>query len=116
MPYTESAASGAYTILFTVSLIILGLCILFCIIRAIIGTRVGDRIVSVNMIGTMVLVSIAILSVFLDQSYLADISLIYALLSFVAVIVLTKIYMGIFIEKRKKLEKQNEEAQKNGDN
>ena len=115
MSYTEGAASDAYAVLFTVSLIILGLCILFCIIRAIIGTRVADRIVSVNMIGTIVLVSIAILSVFLDQAYLADISLIYALVSFVAVIVLTKIYMGIFIEKRKKLEKQNEEAHNNDD-
>ena len=47
------------------------------VIRSIIGPRSTDRILSVNMLGTMTICSIAILSVLLDEGYLADVALIY---------------------------------------
>ena len=37
----------------------------------------------------------------LREGYLADICLIYAMISFLAVIVLTKVYMGVYTESRK---------------
>lgn len=58
----------------------------------------ADRIVAVNMIGTMVMVIIAILALLLNEGYLVDICLIYAMISFLAVIVLTKVYMGVHSE------------------
>ena len=105
----------AYLGLFTAVLIVLAVMVILCLIRAIIGPRIADRIVSVNMMGTMVIVIIAILTVMLKESYLADICIIYAMISFLAVIVLTKVYMGVYIEKKeaegKKTEQQTAEQE-----
>lgn len=98
---------GAYHILFTGILIILAALVLLCLIRAVIGPRIADRIVSVNMMGTMVIVMIAILALMLEEGYLVDICIIYAMISFLAVIVLTKVYMGVYLEKKEKEEKQD---------
>ena len=95
----------AYQVLFTVALIFLAIMMVLCLIRAIIGPRIADRIVAVNMMGTMVMVIIAILALMLQEGYLADICLIYAMISFLAVIVLTKVYMGVYLEKKEKEEK-----------
>lgn len=89
------------------SLIFLAVMVVLCLVRAIIGPRIADRIVSVNMMGTMVMVMIAILAVLLGEGYLVDICLIYAMLSFLAVIVLTKVYMGVYLEKKEKEEEKN---------
>lgn len=88
----------AYHILFLVFLVILAILFFACLIRAVIGPRMADRIVAVNMMGTMVIVAIAILAVMVQEGYLVDICLIYAMISFLAVIVLTKVYMGVYRE------------------
>ena len=72
---------------------ILGVAIFFCLIRAIRGPRFADRIMAINMIGTMIIAIMALLSVVLDADYLIDISIAYALLSFIAVVVLTRLVM-----------------------
>ena len=87
---------------------VLAVMLLLCLIRAVIGPRIADRLVAVNMMGTMVMVSIALLAVVKDQGYLVDICLIYALISFLAVVVLTRIYTGVYRE-AKDHEKQKEE-------
>lgn len=92
-------------------LIVLAIMLLLCLIRAIIGPRIADRLVAVNMTGTMVMVIIATLAVVLNEGYLVDICLIYALISFLAVVVLTKVYMGVYLEaKSKKEEKEGEQS------
>ena len=91
---------SAYHTVFTVALIFLAVMVLLCLVRAIIGPKVADRIVAVNMMGTMVMVMIAILALMLEEGYLADICLIYAMISFLAVIVMTKVYMGVYLEKK----------------
>lgn len=96
--------SQVYQIFFTVVLCILACMIVLCLIRAIIGPRTADRIVATNMMGTIVMVIIAILAVQLQEGYLVDICIIYAMISFLAVIVLTKVYMGVYMEKKKEEE------------
>ena len=88
----------------TVVLVILAIFVLICLLRAVIGPRVADRIVCVNMMGTMVMVIIAILAVKEQEGYLADICVLYAMISFLAVVVLCKVYMGVYLE-----HKRNEE-------
>lgn len=90
----------AYGVLLTGILIVLAVLVMLCLVRAIIGPRIADRIVSVNMMGTMVIVIIAILALMLGEGYLADICIIYAMISFLAVIVLTKVYMGVYMERK----------------
>ncbi len=107
----------AYTVFFTGVLIVLAILIVLCLVRAIIGPKTADRIVSVNMMGTMVTVTIAVLAIMLQEGYLVDICIIYALISFLAVIVLTKVYMGVYLEKRQegKEAEGREEAQHGSD-
>lgn len=81
-------------------LVILAVLILLCLLRAVVGPRIADRIVAVNMMGTMVIVMIAVLALMLGEGYLVDICIIYAMISFLAVIVLTKVYMGVYLEKK----------------
>ena len=102
---------AAYQTLFTVVLVVLAVMIFLCLIRAIIGPRVCDRVVAVNMMGTLVIVTIAVLALKLEAGYLADIGMIYAVLSFLAVIVLTKVFMGIYREHKEK----NTGGKSNGD-
>ncbi len=103
----------AHEILFIIVLIILAVLLICSLLRAIIGPRVADRLVAVNVIGTMVMAIIAILTVMYQKEYLADICLIYALISFLAVVVLTKVYMGDYRERKAK---EEEEEEKDGSN
>lgn len=102
----------AYEIVFAAALIFLAVMLILCLIRAIIGPKIADRIVATNMMGTMVMVIIGILAVMLEEGYLVDICLIYAMISFLSVIVLTKVYMGVYEEKKLK-ESENKEHNEN---
>ena len=86
--------------IFHIILGILAIMFILCLIRAIIGPRLADRLVAVNMIGTMVIVSISVLAVLLEEGYLADICLIYAMISFLAIVVLTKVYTGVYMKEK----------------
>lgn len=83
----------AYSILY--SGILLGFLILigFMLVRSVRGPEITDRILSVNMIGTMVICSIAVLSRMLGEGYLVDVALIYAMISFIAVLMLASMYI-----------------------
>ncbi len=93
-----------YHPLFIVLLILLSFMLLICLIRAVKGPRVADRLMAVNMMGTMVMVMISILALLLKEGYLVDICLIYAMISFLAVVVISKVYIGIYEEKQHNLE------------
>ncbi len=82
------------------ALIVLAVMLMLCLLRAVLGPRVADRIVAVNMMGTIVMVMIAILAVKMEEGYLVDICLIYAM-SFLSVIVITKVYMGVYRERKR---------------
>jgi len=83
---------NAYNYLYIGMFIALGLCVLCCLIRAIKGPRITDRILAGNMIGTIVMMVITILSGKLGEGYLMDVCLVYAMISFVGVVVFTKVY------------------------
>lgn len=86
--------------LLTGAVIVLAVLIIVSIIRSVRGPRIADRIIAVNMIGTMVIMIIAILSVYLEESYLVDVCLIYAMISFLGVVVLCKVYTGVYLQKK----------------
>lgn len=93
-----------YHAVFVAILIVLGILLFCCLLRACLGPSVADRLVAVNMMGTIVIVIIGILTVVMQEGYLADICLIYAAVSFLAVIVLTKVIQGIYKEEKEKEE------------
>ncbi len=96
--------TAAYQMLFQSALVVLAILTLLCLVRAVIGPRIADRIVSINMISTLTISMILILAIRQQQGYLVDVALIYALIGFLAVVVLCKVYMGITLEAREKKE------------
>lgn len=101
--------ANAYDLLLTVALSVLGILLFLCLIRSILGPRIADRIVAVNMVGTITIILIAVLALKMKEGYLVDVSLIYAMLSFLAVVVLTKVYLGVYLARREK-ERQAQRA------
>lgn len=101
--------SEIYFYIFLGAIFVLTILIILGFVRAIRGPKIADRIVAVNMIGTITITIIAFLSQMLGEDYLVDICIIYAAISFLAVIVLTKVYMGAFEENRR-----DKENKKNG--
>ena len=87
---------------------VLALLLVLCLIRAVRGPRIADRLVAVNMMGTMVMTMIALLAVVKNQGYLVDICLIYAMISFLAVVVLTRIYTGVYRDAKAHEKKKGE--------
>lgn len=73
---------------------------LVTLIRAVLGPRFTDRVVAVNVINTLVIAIICMISVLQGEDFLVDVALIYALLSFLSVVVLSRLVMA---HKRKKM-------------
>ena len=83
----------AYQYLYGGALIVFLILIGAMVVRSIIGPRSTDRIMSVNMLGTMTICAIAILSFLLHEGYLTDVALIYAMISFVAVLMMASMFI-----------------------
>ena len=88
--------------------VVLALLIFAALIRAILGPRFTDRVIAVNMINTMVVAILAILSVWLREEYLVDVALVYALLSFLTVVVLSRLIT--LHQRRKQMKKKKQEG------
>ncbi|MBR0184973.1 MAG: sodium:proton antiporter [Synergistaceae bacterium] len=86
MPSVETLRS----FLLTGSVVFLSATIFFCLMRAALGPRYSDRIIAANIIGTKIILLIAVLSLIIGEGYLADICLIYAVISFLSVVVLAR--------------------------
>lgn len=71
----------------------------FSLLRTIRGPRMADRILGINMTGSLTTAAIAVLAVLLEQSWLLDVCLIYCMISFLAVVVFAKISIASHEEK-----------------
>ena len=67
--------------------------IFFGLVRAIRGPRRANRILGINMIGSLSTTALAVVAVLLDEVWLLDVCLVYCLISFLAVVVLAKIHI-----------------------
>ena len=76
------------------------LAMVFGLIRAIRGPRRADRILGVNMSTSISVAAIAILAVYLKESWLLDVCLVYCLISFLAVVILTKVHISELQEEK----------------
>ena len=71
---------------------VLSLSIIAIFLRSIIGPRVADRIICINMIGTKIIIFICVLAGVLNESFLIDVALVYALINFISIVVLAYAY------------------------
>ena len=83
-----------YNGLLAFSIIFLAITVCFCLLRAILGPLFTDRIVAINVIGIKTIILICALAFYMGDDNLLDISVAYALISFLAVVVLSKVYLA----------------------
>ena len=74
--------------------------VLACLARAIRGPRYTDRLIALNMICTVVILLLSVLSYLLGASYLVDVIILYGLLNLLAVAVLSRISIRRHRERR----------------
>lgn len=87
----------------------LAIAICFCLIRALLGPRFTDRIIAVNLISTKTIILICILAFYIGEQYLVDVAVVYALISFLAVVVLANVYQSAY--NKRKAEKDAKAAE-----
>ena len=85
------AVSEPIKTIFAVLLCLMLLEVVFCLVRALKGPRISDRVVALNVIGTIVVLMICMLSYLLEASFLVDVAILYAMLNLVGVIVLCRV-------------------------
>ena len=85
-----------YDVLFTGVLIALALAVVVTLIYIIRSRLTVDRIIGINLIGTIVVIAIAVLTHLLGQAYLADVAIVYVVMSFIAVMMLCRIYINLY--------------------
>lgn len=83
------------------ALCVLTLVLLACLARAIRGPRYTDRLIALNLICTVVVIMVCILSYLLEASYLVDVAILYGLLNLLAVAVLSRISVRRHRERRR---------------
>ena len=105
----------AYKLLLGFALGVLTLLALACLVRCILGPRISDRVLAINVTGTITVIMVALTVLLLGEGYLADIALIYAMLSFLAVILLSKVYTGIYQERKHEEALMAEKAEADGE-
>ncbi len=94
-----------YTLVAVIGL--LSIAILFGLIRTIRGPRRSDRVMGINMIGSFSTGLLAALAVFLRESWLLDVCLVYCLCSFLAVIFISKIHISESGDEKKEEEENS---------
>lgn len=91
-----------------IGIIFLAITMCICLIRAVRGPKLADRIVATNMIGVKTILLIVMVAVYIGGEFLVDVALVYALLSFLAIVVFTRFMLRVKINKAK--EREGEEA------
>ena len=99
-----------------VLMVLQGLFLLATMVYIATSLHFEDRIVGTNLVGTIVINFITMLSVFMNEGYGMDIALVYAFLSFLAVVVLCRL-LGVqnveqILERQEKKAKKKKAAQK----
>lgn len=106
--------SSAVHLLLLVGMMFLSVTIFFCLIRAILGPKLTDRIVAINVIGVKTIILITLVGIQIGESYLVDVAMVYALLSFLAVVVLTRFVLQFKLNKMKSRKAKKAHALKGG--
>lgn len=79
---------------FFVVLLVLLLCVIMAIIRVIKGPTAPDRIVGLDTINTIIIVSMVIFGAAFNEVIYIDVAIVYALLSFISTLFIAKYLEG----------------------
>jgi multicomponent Na+:H+ antiporter subunit F len=76
--------------IFSIAMLIIGLSFLLVIVRFLKGKSVADRVVALDVLTISSIGLIVLLAHFLDRGIYIDVSIVYAILSFIGVIIVAK--------------------------
>lgn len=89
-----------YDYLFWGVLVVLGLSVLIALIYILRSRLTVDRIIGINLIGSIITIIICILARVLGEDYLADVAVVYVVLAFISVMMLCRIYINLYDKDR----------------
>ncbi len=76
----------------------LALLLLASMVRIVLGPTVWDRLLGMSLVTSKIVMAIAVLAVLMERTFLVDVAIVYALLGFVASVLIAR-----FIEKKGKV-------------
>jgi multicomponent Na+:H+ antiporter subunit F len=79
---------------YLIVLIVLSLAIVMAMIRIVLGPTAPDRVVGLDTINTIVIVSMVVIGAIFEQVIYIDVAIVYALLSFVSTLYIAKYLQG----------------------
>jgi len=85
-----------------IGIVFLAITMIVCLVRAVRGPKLADRIVATNMICVKTILLIVMVAVYMGDDFLVDVALVYSLLSFLAVIVLTRFMLKVKVNREGK--------------
>jgi multicomponent Na+:H+ antiporter subunit F len=74
------------------AIVVCAICLLMALVRTGLGPTAFDRVLSVNAIGTLVVLGIALHGFIMGRPEFVDISLLYAILNFIGTFAVLKIF------------------------
>ena len=83
-----------------------------CLVGAVRGPKLADRIIAINMISVKAILLVVLLGVSIefDALFLVDVALVYALLSFLAVVILARFMLQVKLNKASKQSNDKKEG------
>ena len=76
----------------SVGMICLGVSILMAIVRTALGPTAFDRVLAVNVIGTLIILGISLHGFIMGRPEFVDISILYAILNFIGTFAILKLF------------------------
>ena len=92
-------------------MIFLSVLIFFCLFKAMRGPQLATRIIATNMIAIKTMLIIVVVGIFINESYLIDIAIVYALLSFLAVVIFARHLLQVKLKEQKLAELKQKQAE-----
>ena len=103
----QNASTSAKAVALGGVLAALAVCVIAVLLYILRSRLTVDRIIGINLIGTLVVIIICALTYLLGEDYLADIAVIYVVMSFIAVMMLCRIYINLYDRRRKEKEQHD---------
>jgi len=108
--------ADATRLLLQFGILFLALTMCLCLVRAVTGPKLADRIIATNMICVKTILLVVMVGININEYFLVDVALVYALLSFLAVVVFTRFMLQVRLNKARQTEgdKKEEEREQDG--
>jgi len=93
----------------------LALTIFFCLFFAVRGPRLTDKIIATNMIAVKTIILVVMVALYIQEGYIIDIAMLFALICFLCTFVFTKLILQFMYNKPETKSDSDEKVQENVD-